>query len=148
MEGVRLNNKMFFILFLSSNYNYFEGSEFTSFSRRKPVIFINSILGKFKCRFFGDFLNPGLKKIWLILTIICSLMAYRCLFCLGLGDITIMMLFFSLPENFSLFPWYAKGWAYDFFSLFCWLWNVLFWKFSNLQKGCRNSAVSTLILFS
>lgn len=104
MEGVRLNNKMFFILFLSSNYNYFEGSEFTSFSRRKPVIFINSILGKFKCRFFGDFLNPGLKKIWLILTIICSLMAYRCLFCLGLGDITIMMLFFSLPENFSLFP--------------------------------------------
>ena len=104
MEGVRLNNKMFFILFLSSNYNYFEGSEFTSFSRRKPVIFINSILGQFKCRFFGDFLNPGLKKIWLILTIICSLMAYRCLFCLGLGDITIMMLFFSLPENFSLFP--------------------------------------------
>lgn len=104
MEGVRLNNKMFFILFLSSNYNYFEGSEFISFSRRKPVIFINSILGKFKCRFFGDFLNPGLKKIWLILTIICSLMAYRCLFCLGLGDITIMMLFFSLPENFSLFP--------------------------------------------
>ena len=123
MEGVRLNNKMFFILFLSSNYNYFEGSEFTSFSRRKPVIFINSILGKFKCRFFGDFLNPGLKKIWLILTIICSLMAYRCLFCLGLGDITIMMLFFSLPENFSLFPSspclvYRSTRKNSFFSIF------------------------------